>query len=260
MVTMKKILFTLLIIITIISVSKVFAEDIDNLKPSGYINDYTNTLSYNTKSTLENVSRSLEKKTSAEVVVVMVSTTRPMEIEDYSEKLFKKWGIGKKGKDNGVLFLAAKNDRKMRIETGYGLEGVLPDGLCGRIIKEVIAPKFKTGDFDNGVINGYLQIVNKVCQEYNINLRDVLADAGSQGLDARLGRRSTLLGLIKLIFTAVFILLFLGGRLGLFPLLFLGAMGGGRGDYWGGSGGGFGGGFGGFGGGGSGGGGASGSW
>ena len=94
----------------------------------------------------------LDRDTSAEIAVVTVSSLGFASVEDHATRLFKKWGIGKKGKDNGVLLLVAPKDHKVRIEVGYGLEGVLPDGKCGEVIRQVLVPAFKRGEYGEGIL------------------------------------------------------------------------------------------------------------
>ena len=93
----------------------------------------------------------VEAKTTAEIAVATVPSLDGMSVEDYGNRLFRQWGIGQKGKDNGVLILVAPSDRKVRIEVGYGLEGVLPDGLAGDIIRTQAIPAFRDGNFEKGI-------------------------------------------------------------------------------------------------------------
>lgn len=94
---------------------------------------------------------SLRERTTAEVAVVVVPSIGDLSPEEFSEKVFTSWGIGKSDRDNGLLFLIVPDDRVARIETGYGLEGVLPDAVCSRIIRESVAPSMKSGDLDGAV-------------------------------------------------------------------------------------------------------------
>ncbi len=93
----------------------------------------------------------VEARTTAEIAVATVQSLDGMSVEDYGNRLFRQWGIGQKGKDNGVLILVAPSDRKVRIEVGYGLEGVLPDGLAGDIIRSQAIPAFRDGNFEEGI-------------------------------------------------------------------------------------------------------------
>ncbi|MHC1718582.1 MAG: YgcG family protein [Acidaminococcaceae bacterium] len=120
-----------------------------------YVQDYANLLSAETKSTINAVSKDLENKTKAQIVVVTVPSLDGQPIEDYSLELLRAWGIGDKEKNNGVLLLVALKDRQSRIEVGYGLEGALPDGLTGRIQDQAMIPYFSSGNYDKGIMQGY---------------------------------------------------------------------------------------------------------
>jgi len=111
-------------------------------------------LSAGTKQELETKLSSLDASTSAQISVVTIKTMGNDTIENFAEKLFKEWGIGQKGKDNGVLLLVAVDDRKVRIEVGYGLEGALTDAETSQIIRNVITPAFKSGDYNEGISSG----------------------------------------------------------------------------------------------------------
>ena len=106
----------------------------------------------------------LEQRTSSEIAVATVTSLDGMSVEEYANRLFKEWGVGQATQDNGVLVLVAPNEREMRIEVGYGLEGVLPDGLAGQIIREEFTPRFRDGDYSGGIRNGVgrvLEVVEK---------------------------------------------------------------------------------------------------
>ena len=126
---------------------------------SARVVDLTHTLSAAEISALETKLADWEAKTSNQLAVLMVPTTQPEPIEAYSIRVAEQWKIGRKGQDNGALFLIAKNDRKMRIEVGYGLEGVLPDVTARRIIAEDVAPPFREGKFAQGINAGVDRII-----------------------------------------------------------------------------------------------------
>jgi uncharacterized membrane protein YgcG len=111
-------------------------------KPTGFVNDWAGLLSPNAKQTLEERLRDYEKLTSIEVAVVITPSLDGESVEDYSIKLAQAWGVGKKGKDNGMLFLVAPNERKLRIEVGYGLEPDFPDSRAGEVRDRFIIPHF----------------------------------------------------------------------------------------------------------------------
>ena len=123
------------------------------------VTDLTQTLAPADASALEAKLADWEARTSNQLVVLIVPTTQPEPIEAYSLRVAEKWKIGRKGQDNGVLFLVAKNDRKMRFEVGYGLEGVLPDVIANRIIREDVAPAFREGRFAAGINAGVDRVI-----------------------------------------------------------------------------------------------------
>lgn len=222
---------------------------------TGLVNDFANVISTEYEEQINNLITEVEQKTSAEIAVVTVNTVAPVDIESYAVELFEKWGIGKKGKDNGVLIIAAIDDRKMRIEVGYGLEGILPDGFCGEIIRQALTPNFKEGNFGQGFLTATKIIAGKIGEEYGVQI------TGAQKLDVSSSQIPKAFGMTFIIW-GIILLFLIGGRFFLPVLLFTGR---GRRGYWSGGGilgdsGGFSGGFGGFGGGMSGGGGASGGW
>jgi len=123
-------------------------------QPQGYVSDFAGLLSASGKNRLETQLSSVEKETGAEIAVVTVKSLDGMSIEDYASRLFEKWGIGKKDKDNGVLFLTASDERKVRIEVGYGLEAIITDARAGRILDNEVLPAYKRGDYEAGIIAG----------------------------------------------------------------------------------------------------------
>ena len=125
-----------------------------SLSPQGPVSDWAELLSPEQKSDLNSRMEALKASNGAELAVVTVKSLQGGEIDDFAQKLFAQWGIGQKGKDNGVLLLIAVEDRKMRIEVGYGMEGVLPDAKTGRIQDEYIVPRFKEGNYAQGLMDG----------------------------------------------------------------------------------------------------------
>jgi uncharacterized protein len=266
----------------------------------GYVNDYGGMISPQMENRLEQLLGSFDRSDSTQVAVLTIPSLEGDALEDFSIRVTDQWKIGRKGKDNGVLLLVAKQERKVRIEVGRGLEPVLTDLLAGRIIDSVITPYFKAGRFDQGFEAGITAIVQAGRGEFKADRRYGRSRRGEEPsplfkflffgivLVAFIGSNSRkagaiaggflfpvafLLGLIPSLGFFFLLLLIFAGTFGgwLLPLIvssfFLGGgMGGFGGGYYGrgmrgGHGGGFsGGGFGGFGGGGFGGGGASGGW
>ena len=131
-------------------------------KPAGRISDLANVIDAGTESELDRRLDELEQQTSHEVAVVTVPSLGGTTVEDYAERLFKEWGIGQAKQDNGVLVLVAPNEREMRIEVGYGLEGILPDGLAGEIVRDDFIPRFRNDDYNGGIRDGVLRVADIV--------------------------------------------------------------------------------------------------
>ncbi|RWX52099.1 uncharacterized protein VU01_10404 [Candidatus Electrothrix marina] len=132
----------------------------------GYVNDYADMISGPVEAKLEQILKSFEHTDSTQVAVLTVDSLEGDPLEDFSIRVAEKWGIGQKGKDNGVLLLVAKKERRARLEVGYGLEGVLTDLLAGRIIDDVITPRFKSGQFDQGFESGVAAVIQATRGEF----------------------------------------------------------------------------------------------
>ncbi len=126
------------------------------------VTDLTGTLSGEAVSRIETKLAAFEAKKGSQIAVLIVPTTQPEEIEQYSIRVADAWKLGRKGVDDGAILLIAKNDRRVRIEVGTGLEGALPDAIANHIVDETIAPHFKLGDYDGGVEAGVDRIVSVV--------------------------------------------------------------------------------------------------
>ncbi len=134
--------------------------------PTGYVNDFAKVLSTEAKQSLETELTAFEKQTSNEITIAIVPNMGGDYIENYAVKLFEEWGIGKKDKDNGVLLLLAIEEREMRIEVGYGLEGALPDSIAQSILNNDMTPLLKSGDYDGAIIAGVQAIEQATRGEY----------------------------------------------------------------------------------------------
>ncbi len=134
------------------------ADEVAVPRLTARVTDLTATLSAEQRSALESRLAAFEAQKGSQIAVLMVSTTQPEAIEQYSIRVVEQWKLGRKGVDDGVLLLIAKDDRKLRIEVGYGLEGALPDVTAKRIVAEDIAPHFKQGDFYGGIVAGITRI------------------------------------------------------------------------------------------------------
>lgn len=216
--------------------------------PDGYVSDYTGTLDARSRQVLSGQLSDLDKKANAQVAVAVVKDLNGTDIETYATGLFKQWGVGKRSTNRGVLLLVALEDRKSRIEVGYGLEGILPDGLTGEIQDAYMLPYFKSGDYSRGILNGAGALAQVIAKDAGVTV--------SAGAAAAVGAIPKKTSLTRKIFNIIFALILLVIFLNNPSLFLLLLMSGGRGGF----GGGFGSGSGGFGGGLSGGGGSSRSW
>lgn len=252
--TTKKWLLPLLLLASLLSAQ---ASDklIRSLKPRGFVSDFADVIPQAQEQQLEQMLVGLARQTGAEVAVVTLNSLDGGQIDDFAVRLYERWQLGKAGKDNGVMLLAAINERKARIEVGYGLEGAIPDGRAGEILRNDIFPAFKRGQYGTGLIAGASTVSQLVAREYGVQLQNQPAYTPRSRASGDRSTRKRGNPLLNIIFFIGFIYMAIRHpRLLLFILLTSG-RGGGR------SNGGFGGGgFGGFGGGSSGGGGASGGW
>jgi uncharacterized protein len=129
---------------------------------SSPVTDLTQTLTREQAASLEQTLRAFEQRKGSQIAVLLVPTTQPESIEQYSIRVAEAWKIGRKGIDDGVIFLIAKDDRALRIEVGYGLEGALPDAVASRIIRDVVTPQFRSGDFYGGIAAGVDRIIRTI--------------------------------------------------------------------------------------------------
>jgi uncharacterized protein len=262
--------------LVLFSLPKLLAERVSDLpKPAGYVNDFAHVLSQDAVAKLDRICSELDhSQANAQVAVVTVRNLDGQDAADWANELEDKWHMGKKGSDRGALVLLAVDDRKYRIDVGYGLEGILNDARVGDIGRSMV-PDLRTRDYDGAILGAVGQLAKVIADDAHVTLSDQLPNPPPVRHKQHSG--SGLIGLLP------FLILFLMfGGFGLFRILFWAglfqsALGGRRysggpgpfigGGGWGGSGGGGfgggssgGGGFGGFGGGDFGGGGAGGSW
>ena len=135
-----------------------------------YVNDYANLLSRETKDYIIETNKKLYQSTGAQIVVATIDSLQGETLEIYATQLFRKFGIGDKQKNNGVLLLLARKERKFRIEVGYGLEGRLTDAKTGRIQDKYIIPYLKNDNWNDGIKNGFNAVLEEVTQEYNVDV------------------------------------------------------------------------------------------
>jgi uncharacterized protein len=272
----------LIIVATLLFTAAVLrAERVADLpaKPTGYVSDFANVLSPDAVARISRLCGQLDhSQANSQIAVVTVKTLDGEDAADWANELENKWHMGKKGSDRGVLILLAVNDRKRRIDVGYGLEGILNDAKLGDIGREMV-PYLRQNNFDAAVLTAVMQVGQVIADDAKVTLQDSdgeLPQPQQQGAPRRAHHGNPFGGIILLI---ILLLVFGGGWIfrllfgwGLLSTLFGGGRGwggggGGGGSWgsgggWGGGGGsgGSGGGFGGFGGGDFGGGGAGGDW
>lgn len=199
------------------------------------VHDEAHVLSQKTIDNLESRLKAYEDSTSNQLAILIVPTLDGTPIEEYALHVAEKWKLGKKGKDNGVLLLIAVDDHKMRIETGSGLEGVLPDAVCSRIIRNEIAPHFRRSDYDDGVTAAIDAMIAAIGGEYKAEA----SDSGLQGADFDWKDRLlmgvfvfgilgifTFIGLVSQGCSSWFLYVFLIPFYATFPLAILGTNGG----------------------------------
>lgn len=232
---------------------------------SARVTDLTGTLDAGQKAALEEKLSAFEAARGSQVAVLMVPGTKPEAIEQFSIRVAEAWKIGRKGQDDGVILLVAKDERKMRIEVGRGLEGALPDAVCRRIIAEDIAPRFKAGDWAGGLNAGVDRIHKSIAGEALPPPASGSSD-GATGEGSIPGGDGEIAGIVAAVVLGNFLARFLGrllaglgsgavvaylamlltgsllaaGVVGFFAFLFVLAPGSGGGYWSGGSGGGFG--------------------
>jgi uncharacterized protein len=158
------------------------AQDAPIPKLDAPVVDTTGTLDATQVATLEAQARALQKRKGSQLQVLMVPTTAPETIEQYTVRAFEQYKLGRKGVDDGVLVVVAKDDRRVRIEPGYGLEGAIPDAIANRVIQEYLVPKFRAGDYGGGLIDGTAALVKIIDGEaLPAPMADNRAPAGDGG-------------------------------------------------------------------------------
>jgi uncharacterized membrane protein YgcG len=131
----------------------------------GRVSDFAQVLDPSTKAQLNALAAEVEQRTTAEIAVVVVHTTAPMTLKEYVTALFNRWGVGKRGSDNGVMVLLAIQDRRVEIETGYGIEDILPDGAVGEIIRTAMLPAFERDRWGEGLVAGTQRVAQKLLEQ-----------------------------------------------------------------------------------------------
>ena len=138
--------------------------------PQGFVTDLAHVIPAATEARITALATELQTKTGAEIAVLTVDTTAPLDDFTYAMRIAEAWKPGRKGEDTGVVFLVAVRDRRVRILVGYGLEGILPDGLVGEIRDRDIVPAFRAGDFGEGIWRGVLALATRIASARGVRL------------------------------------------------------------------------------------------
>lgn len=187
-----------------------FADNIPMPSKEFYVFDETNIINSDVEDYIIKTNEVLFMKTGAQVVVATVNSLNDMDIKEYANRVYEKWGIGSSEYDNGVLIFIAPNEREIWIEVGYGLEGTLPDGKVGKIIDDYIIPYFREENFEEGIIRGFNAIINSIEEEYNIDLeREKISENYYSNQNEEEAGVSTLFDGVKKILIIVGIIIFL---------------------------------------------------
>ena len=144
-------------------------------EPRGFVSDFAGIVDPASRDSIEALARELREKTGVELAVVTLPDLGGDEIEPVAVDLYAKWGIGKKGTDEGVLILLAAKERRVRIEVGYGLEGILPDGLCGSIIRRVMAPELTQDRTGSGLLAGARAVAGVIAKDRGVPITGAVA-------------------------------------------------------------------------------------
>ena len=244
---MKKTIPLLLLILGLLFCGPAFGVEAGFPAPKGAVNDFAGIIDAASVQTMENVSREVLEKTGASLVVAVLAGIGDNSPDDYANRLYQAWGIGTKGKDRGVLLFLALKERKVRIETGYGVEGILPDGLTGEILDNYVLPDLKAGQYGRGLTKGVFALAAVIAKDAKVTLTGVPSLVAPRGRASRPG-----INLFTVILIALVLVLLIGTRPGreLLPYLIMMLLsgsgrggGGGAGGFGGGGFGGFGGGF-----------------
>jgi uncharacterized protein len=190
-----------------------YAADVPYL--TGRVNDNAQILSEKTRNSLSDALKDHEAGTGNQVVILTLPSLEGESIEDFANKVFNEWKLGQKGKDNGILIVVVPDERKMRIEVGYGLESEMPDLKASRIIREIMTPKFREGDYDGGITDGTLAVISVLSGKELPAAAGVDNTAGSSGQPDLSGFGEPDMPIVQRILIGAFIF----GIIGLFTFL-----------------------------------------
>lgn len=167
---MKKLILLFVLLVCCLPVT---AYSLDVPRLQGYVNDYAGMISPSAKLKIEQGLKAFEQSDSTQLVILTIPSLEGENIEEFSIKVAEAWKIGQQQKDNGIILVVSKQDRKIRVEVGRGLEGKLTDLMAGRIIDQIIKPRFKQGDFDAGFIAGASALISATRGEFKAEKRPI---------------------------------------------------------------------------------------
>lgn len=200
---MRKFISLVILLIAVSAPLKLAAEE-KIPAPVGWVNDFVGIIDDGHKKKIEAIIEETERATSAEIAVAVFDSIAPYDEASYARLVFDSWKIGKKGKDNGVLILIALAEHRWRIEVGYGLEGILPDGLCGQIGRSKMVPLFKQDKYAEGIYEGVATIAAVIAKEYKTDLSTIA------GVDTTLSpEKNRDIDFVATIFLTIFLLVLL---------------------------------------------------
>jgi uncharacterized protein len=151
--------------------ARVFGFDFGSLQPEGPVSDFARVLDAASKQRLNEYCQRVEQATGAQIAIVTITSLDGEPVEDVADLLLRRWGVGKKGEDNGALFLLAINDRKSRLEVGYGLEPIIPDGAAGQILREM-RPALRAGDYASALTLAATSLGDRIAAAKGVAISD----------------------------------------------------------------------------------------
>ncbi|HLD36263.1 MAG TPA: TPM domain-containing protein [Planctomycetota bacterium] len=196
----------LILAIVLIILSGLWLPALEVPASKGYVSDYAGLLTSAEAQTLDQKLRAYDQQTTNQVVVLIVKSLGGESIESFGIKVAGKWKPGQKGKDNGVIFIVAKEDRATRIEVGYGLEWVLTDAECALILNKIVTPRFKNGNYYEGVNEAIEAIFKSVSENFSANV-SIAAGNNTKGNQSKNEENSVALLIVILMVLIPFIII-----------------------------------------------------
>jgi len=210
---MKKTLISSLFLVFTLA-TFVFPADVQYPANGGYVTDLANVIGQDYSQKISQLADELQQNTGAQLAVATVKTTRPLDTKSYAVELFKRWGIGEQGKDNGLLILFAAKEKRIEVEVGYGLEGIITDGYVGSVLDKFALPSFKEKDYGKGIYLAVAAFADKINKEYSSSPRTRFEQVNVNILSVAIALSVIIL---------VFVLIMIGGSIG--GMLVSGAVG-----------------------------------